>query len=876
MTDIGGLRWRLEPPASIGESTTSPVPVRVGVPCPAGLLSSPTGIRVRDDRGQYVLVQHDVVARWPDDSVRWCLLDLVWEPARAYFVSLDPASADDTSDAAAATPCVSVTEQASRVPQSLIIQSVGADGQSALTIHLQHGGISYYGALKSPVEICDGPVRWSRTWQVNFVSASNEASPLVGELTANSFACVPGVRFTFSIRNPKAMDHPGGNWDLGAKGAVQIDKLSVQFSTGPDDDRQFTATLGDSATPIHASRQLHIYQDSSGGENWDSTNHLAAGGRSSVSFPGYLATADETPQRGRRAQPILRSSDARGEMAIGYHNFWQSFPKAVTADRDGLTIELFPAQTSVGHELQGGEQKTHEFAFEIRSHDQPSCIVGISRSPVVKLTPAAYATAAAIPYLPLANDDQKDCRYESLVAQAIEGDDTFDLKSETIDEFGWRHFGDLYGDHEAVYHGGDAPMISHYNNQYDCTLGFAIQFMRSGDRRWFDLMTKMADHAWDIDTYHTDEDKLLYNHGLFWHTYHYADAHTATHRSYPKQLRISQSFDGGQDLAELGDTGDELTKNYAVGGGPAASHNYSTGWMLAYYLTGEQRYRTAAISAADYVLAIDDGRKTPFRWLSLADTGHSTCSSEGYYGPGRAAANSTHALLTGHELTGDKKYLQRASLLMRRTVHPRQDLAALDLLNAELRWFYTMYLQALGRFVDYKQMLGELDDDYCYGVATLLHYADWMVKHERPTLSEPDKLQYPNETWAAQDMRKWHVLQHATLYQSDRERRKAYQTKADYFFDDVCATLTESPTKSLCRPVVLMLNFGWQRGWFKSNPDALRLQAPVSGDFGWHAEFVPQRTIAVRRFKRLVFAGGGAIAALATAMIVYWLAWAAP
>ncbi|WP_145387212.1 hypothetical protein [Stieleria neptunia] len=464
---------------------------------------------------------------------------------------------------------------------------------------------------------------------------------------------------------------------------------------------------------------------------------------------------------------------------------------------------------------------------------------------------------------------QTDPRYQALVNLAIEGDDSFFEKREKIDEYGWRNFGDVYGDHEAIYHRGDSPLISHYNNQYDCTLGFGIQYLRTGDTRWLDLMLPMADHAWDIDTYHTDQDKLLYNGGLFWHTYHYADAHTATHRSYPKQLRVSQSFEDGQDLEELGETGEQLTKNYAIGGGPAASHNYNTGWMLAYYLTGKERYKEAAVNASDYVMRIEDGSKTPFKWLSRADTGYSTCSSEGYYGPGRASGNSTHALLTGHELTGNRKYLDRAAKLMRRTVHPKQDLGALNLLNAELRWFYTMYLQVLGRFVDYKFRLGERDDDFKYAVASLIHYADWMAEHERPTLSAPEELQYPTETWAAQDMRKWHVLQHATLYQPDPEKRRKYQEKADFFYNYCVDYLTESPTKSLCRPVVLMLNFGWQRDWFLAHPSELRIDRPIEKDFGEPQTFVPQRTIAIRRFKQLVVAGGVGFVLLVLALLLW-------
>ena len=127
---------------------------------------------------------------------------------------------------------------------------------------------------------------------------------------------------------------------------------------------------------------------------------------------------------------------------------------------------------------------------------------------------------------------------------AIDGPDTFDAKREVIDEYGWRHFGDIYGDHEAVFQKGPTPLVSHYNNQYDPIAGFAYQFLRGGDPRWFRHMDELAAHVTDIDIYHTDRDKAAYNHGLFWHTYHYVDADLATHRSYPRSLRHLTSMPG--------------------------------------------------------------------------------------------------------------------------------------------------------------------------------------------------------------------------------------------------------------------------------------------------------------------------------------------
>ena len=74
-------------------------------------------------------------------------------------------------------------------------------------------------------------------------------------------------------------------------------------------------------------------------------------------------------------------------------------------------------------------------------------------------------------------------------------------KRERADEFGWRHFGDIYADHENAYSGLDTPVVSHYNNQYDAIAGFAMQFMRSGDPRWHAMMNELAWHVVDIDPF---------------------------------------------------------------------------------------------------------------------------------------------------------------------------------------------------------------------------------------------------------------------------------------------------------------------------------------------------------------------------------------
>ncbi len=724
--------------------------------------------------------------------------------------------------------------------------SIAQHWNLSLTIKL-HDGQSYCKTIN-----LDDLLTRSEKTSANQLDASQNACVIQSWVRQLKSDASQKLAFELTIRNPSAMDHPNGNWDLGASGNVLIQCCELTFTPKSEFSLHgLTIDLIEQDEQFAASESLSIYQASSGGEAWQSNNHLDRSGTCVPPFRGYSLKCDERTIQGDRATPIVNARIGEEQFSLGVKYFWQNFPIQLSATKSEIKISLLASEESSPTELQGGEQKTFEIAFEQSTVDGLNHLRNWLEHGDKPSEEEIEVVRKKWPHL-LPRSADSDERYEQLADLAIEGDDSFFDKREIIDEYGWRHFGDVWGDHEAVFHRGDSPMISHYNNQYDCTLGFAIQYLRTGDDRWWDLMIPMADHAWDIDTYHTDQDKLLYNGGLFWHTYHYADAHTATHRSYPQRLRMVNSFEDGKDLSSMGSTGEKLTKNYQVGGGPAASHNYSTGWLLAYYLTGKERYKEAAISAADYVMGLEDGGSTPFKWLSRNDTGYSTCSADGYYGPGRASANSTHALLTGHELTGDERYLARAQELMRRTVHPKQDLDQLDLLNAELRWFYTMYLQSLCRYLDYKVKLNQIDGHFRFGVASIRHYANWMSEHERPTLSEPDQLQYPTETWAAQDMRKWHVLEHASRYASDETSRSKMQKKADFFYNYVVQHLNQSPTKTLCRPVVLMHNFGWQREWFLTNRDTVNYTEVIDDPFGEPPVFIPQRAIAVGRFKKIL------------------------
>ena len=168
---------------------------------------------------------------------------------------------------------------------------------------------------------------------------------------------------------------------------------------------------------------------------------------------------------------------------------------------------------------------------------------------------------------------------------------------------------------------------------------------------------------------------------------------------------------------------------------------------------------------------------------------------------------------------------------MRGAIHPEDDIAARDLLNAEDSWSYTVLLTAVSKFIEKKRELGELGDGYLYARSCLLSYAEWMLQHEYPYLDKPEILEYPNETWPAQDLRKSVILYHAARH-AIPERREVLLEGARFFFEAARYDLTRHPTSSFTRPVALMLQNGWIGARLDEQASEMPAYGPMSPSFG--------------------------------------------
>ncbi len=823
-------------------------PMSIGIPFGRGALRTCETLAVADADGAPVPFQAMPLAHWPDGSVRWALVDVVLPAVPQPITALRVRTGATPLRAAAEIACTTrpgVFEIDTGAARFQIPRDVFAPF-SALSLRTapseMHGRVTledHCGRALQPrldhlaVEVAGG-VRVTLAGGGDF--RGDRGTALCRFAVRVSFHLDTAlVRLDFTLHNPRRARHRGGVWDLGDPGSILFRALTLEVQRAAAGPHQL---FWRAAPPLEeqraASGHVDIYQASSGGEQWESRNHIDRGGRVGLPFRGARITDGARGEAIDRASPVVALCAGGVRLSAASTQFWQQFPSAIGGGPDGLHIDLFPRR-SAPFELQGGEQTTHTvYLYCAPDGDGGEATADLAwvHDPLVPcLAPDDVAASGAFAHFVAARDDpHRD--YVDFVQQAIEGPHSFFRKREVIDEYGWRHFGEAYADHEDLHFAGPHPVVSHYNNQYDLVYGFLLHFARTADPRWFELAADLACHVIDIDLYHTAADKPAYSGGMFWHTDHYQDAGRATHRSYSGD---SPRARGGA----------------SYGGGPSNEHCYTSGLLAFHYLTGDPAARAAVLQLADWVVRMDDGALSLLGYLASGPTGLASATRDrDYHGPGRGAGNAINALLDAFRLSGERHYLTKAEELIARCAHPRDDPARHRLDEAETRWSYTVFLQSLGKYLDLKCERGEHDRAFAYARATLTRYAEWMLAHEAPFLSRPERLEYPTESWPAQDLRKSCVFDYAAQYGPPALRARL-EERAAHFFDAAMRGVRGFDTQATARPLAVLLANGVQRASACVHPPAPVPPCDPGLDFGAPVPFLAQRDRARHQLRTL-------------------------
>lgn len=773
-------------------------PVRIGVPIPEGWWANDSSFVISHPDGDVHPCQAQCLKRWPDGSIKWLLVDFQAQvPALStttWALTQQDKQADwqqqirieegaDEWRVDTGAGCFYIDTHVFKPFKQVELLS-GDKVLDSSRCNLKLDGETLLKSVVDKLVIEDsGPYHAVICLHGHFVD-----SALLFKCRLHFYAGTMTVKADMQLHNPQAAAHPHGLWDLGDQGSILFQSLNFRFDLSPDLQKTIVChpEIGQAALESSAGDPVTIYQESSGGQEWQSPNHRNSTGQVPLTLKGYrLTNGEKTVQQGERTTPhVWVGSYAKG-VAVASPLFWQEFPKQINVTDDCIEVALFPECFPDAFELQGGEQKTQLFYVDF-SATRDSLIWACAPLDLLP-TPEAFQASGVFADLPGDND---------LVDQFVSAAD-FIAKRELIDEYGWRHFGEIYADHEAVEHKGSAPFISHYNNQYDLLAGAYKKAFAVADFSWLKLARELAAHVRDIDIYHTDQDREEYNCGLFWHTDHYVDAGLATHRSYSREQKATYELHAG-------------------GGGPGAEHCYASGLSMHYFLTGQPDYKEAVLNLANWEVLSLSGPQTLLAatkrfvdHLKLLRNSSAQQRLFPTYPLTRGTGNAITTCLDAYEVSGDCEWLSQVANILQRTLHPQDDISLRDLLNAEIGWSYTVLLVSVTKYLDKKSELNQYDESFQHARLSLLHYASWMAENEYPYLDKPEILEYPNETWSAQDLRKSVIFYQAARYTSDKSQQDLFVQKSRFFYGYAENELKKHESSKYTRPVALILQNGW-------------------------------------------------------------------
>ncbi|MEN6403509.1 MAG: beta-L-arabinofuranosidase domain-containing protein, partial [Armatimonadia bacterium] len=184
--------------------------------------------------------------------------------------------------------------------------------------------------------------------------------------------------------------------------------------------------------------------------------------------------------------------------------FWQMYPKSVAATPGGIDLSLVAADKEKPFVLHQGQAIWNDFAlaFSQDAGEPPALLDGQQQaSPISALASPAVATAEpgyVASTLALgefaAADEALFPEYEQSVESVYKG---YMSKREARREYGVENFGD------DTFEWGYGPSYTFWSNQeYDHHYGMLMQFLRSGDYRWWEIADQGSRHYRDVDCYH--------------------------------------------------------------------------------------------------------------------------------------------------------------------------------------------------------------------------------------------------------------------------------------------------------------------------------------------------------------------------------------
>ncbi len=695
-------------------------PACFGVPLPPRLLYSTDSVLLRNSTGAEVPIQVKPVCFWPDGSIRWILIDCQ-ASAPSHGCSSYRLEYGVEHESYEGELELYENGEILAVFTGILNLTVSKDeGLIKVYMDLDGDGVAEYPAVEKAyfmVEDTSG-LRYYSTCGVKNVCLE-EYGPLKAVVRINGTYKTPGgakiLNYTVRIELYsgkcyfRVYHREENGWTVLNDGSGQPDCLRLDSpNTISFEDSSLVIVSGQSYEMFAAavngfydfnnfSSKILLYQDSSGGEDWDRWP--------GVSFRGYRFWLDGTlAWEGNRSPGWIALMNDYYGLAVGVRYFWENYPKALESYSNGtIYVRLMPRYFSEPFRHRAGEHKTHEILVYLYPPSESSQeIVRIMRclmNPLyMRASSTWYVESGVLDYWASYNP-KKYYYYETNNLAAIRngtggyyGNNLFQIR-ENVDFYGWMHFGDVRIVDED---GGTGQM----NLQYDFSFGMIAQSLRLFDSavdysyRWWLLAEQGARHVSDIDILHVHwgdpEHPSSYWiqwcwGGMFWHTPHGQPGLDNPHR----------------------------------GSSPHLSFQYNRGLLYYYYLSGYKFAEEAAMEVAENTY-----------WRVVHGNGN-----PGYSGTMgddlRAPANALDILVNAYYHTLDVRFLEAAYRVVNeshfnyRWFRDGPNPQYSD--RSVMPWQIAMLMVSIGRYLDLLRLMDYNIDRMA--AESLKGYADWILKY---------------------------------------------------------------------------------------------------------------------------------------------------
>ncbi|MBI4623737.1 MAG: hypothetical protein HY736_11050 [Verrucomicrobia bacterium] len=594
-------------------------PVTSGVPFAPGALPDAKGMTLVAGDGPAVPLQTDVLARWPDGSVRWLLVDFQVDLAVGQQKVFKLRHASNASAPPIPAP-VRVSTQGSRTtietgPLRVELSRDGFDplgavwldqnrdgrftGEERVTgtgggLFVRDANSKRHEAAQAPAEIVieeSGPLRACVRVSGRHTSANGAMFRYVFRLHA--FRGQSFVRCFYTFIN----DHQDAVM-------TSIEELGVTVRLAPEAGPAAGGALG--GHPRGAGRIFQVDE-----------SHYELDGQAG----------------GARARGWAAGAGAKAGFAVGLREFWQQWPKSIETRDGAVTLgfcpdfppglydgkplaeenKLYYALRKGVHTFKVGVGKTHEFSANFFAGqpqlEQLAQFFQAAEEPLLATCEPGYVSSTgATGDFPAANPGKfggYDAWFDRALAAHLQ-------RRDEIREYGMLNYGDWFGERQ----------VNWGNLEYDLAHGMFIQYLRTGDRRFFQRGAQAARHHIDVDVVHATNPHLKNPFGL----------PPKVGEIWLHSLNHTGGYYANAPLPV------ELT--YQMGHSANYGHVWISGDLDYYYLTGDRRARDVALLTADMMASAMTAKLgTHIRTLGWP----------------------TILVLAAYEATGDTKYLRAAT-----------------------------------------------------------------------------------------------------------------------------------------------------------------------------------------------------------------------